>query len=323
MRLKQELTAEHIFQINNKHGILTVAAELICFMSLFVLLLHTPSLTWKYWLLEFFAGLSIFRWLVILHECGHGNLFRQSYLNHLIGYAVSIVCLHPYEAWRQVHNQHHQWVGVVDRDPTVSALLKLKQSPKLKALFNWLWWAWLPIGFVKYVAEVFWLRPWQSTGFESACQLQRMRFSICLTGIPHIILSLMLGIVPYLTLFAPMLFVFCLWCESVQIPFHAGLSLFLSQQHPKPIPYAEQDAVTRNLSIPPLFRVLLGYNFYLHLEHHLFPTAPWYQLPIIQQRLRQLNDVDYVEVEFVSHTFKTRSQRAEVLLVDSLPSIES
>lgn len=320
--LKRDLTGENIFQINTSYGVITVLAEIICFTSLLVLLLHIPILTWQYWVLEFFTGLSVFRFLVILHECGHGNLFHQDYLNHIVGYCASVVCLHPYESWRQVHKQHHTWVGVVDRDPTVSSLLKLKQSPRLRMLFNWLWWAWLPIGFMKYVVDVFWLRSWQGRNSDQSCEHQRIRLSMCFTGIPHLVLILTLGVVQYLTLFAPMLFIFCFWCESVQIPFHAGFSSFLSHQHPKPIPYFEQDSVTRNLTMSSLFRVLLGYNFYLHVEHHLFPTVPWYRLPNIQQKLHQLNDIDYTEVEFVSHTFKTRSQKADVFLIDPIPSLE-
>lgn len=321
--LKQKLTAENIFQINNAYGALTVLAEVVCFTLVLFWLIYIPPFTWEYWILQLFAGLSIFRFLVILHECGHSSLFRQTYLNRIVGYCASIVCLHPYESWRHVHNQHHQWVGVVDRDPTQSALLKLRQSPKLRTLFNWLWWAWLPLGFIKYVAEVFWFRPWQGVGVTQSNELQKIRFSIGFTGIFHLILIYSFGGIQYLTLFAPMLFVFCLWCESTQIPFHAGLNSFLSKNHPKSIPYAEQDAVTRNLAMPSLLKVLLGYNFYLHIEHHLFPTVPWYHLPLIQQKLHQYSDVCYIEAEFVSHTLKTRLQKAEVFLVNSLPSIES
>lgn len=320
--LKQELTTQHIFQINNVYGALTVLVEVLCLTIALFGLTHTPPFTWKYWVLELFAGLSLFRFLVILHECGHGSLFRQTYLNQIVGYCASIVCLHPYESWQHIHNQHHQWVGVVDRDPTVSALLKLKQSPRLRVLFNWFWWAWLPIGFIKYVAEVFWWRCWQGIGLSESGELQTMRFSIGFVIVPHLVMIFNLGIVQYLTLFAPMLLIFCLWCESVQIPFHAGLSPFSSQNHPKPLPYAEQDQVTRNLTLPSLFSILLGYNFYLHLEHHLFPTAPWYRLPLVQRKLRQLHQVNYTEAEFFSHTLKTRSQKAEVLFIDPLPSTE-
>jgi acyl-lipid omega-6 desaturase (Delta-12 desaturase) len=320
--LKKELTSEKVFQINSNYGLLTVLVEGFYFTTVLVLLFRTSPFTCSYWILELLGGLSIFRFFVILHECGHKNLFQQKYLNSLMGYFVSVVCLHPFETWCEVHDQHHRWVGIADKDPALAALLEIKRSPKLQALFSLFWKLWLPIGFIKHLIVVFWIHPLQKSR-QQPIQFYKILLSACLTSFPHLVLLIWLGIPQYLMLFAPMFLVFCFWNEIVQVSFHVGLNPVLSQYRPKPFPYPEQDVFTRDIVMPSFLSVLLGYNFYLHLEHHLFPTAPWYRLPLIQHKLHQLSGVSYNKVELVSHTLKTRSQDPKTLLIDSLPSVDA
>ncbi|MDH3579205.1 MAG: fatty acid desaturase [Hyphomicrobiales bacterium] len=56
------------------------------------------------------AGLLI-RLFIIQHDCGHGSYFKSRFINDMIGRAISVVTLTPYECWRQIHARHHATSG--------------------------------------------------------------------------------------------------------------------------------------------------------------------------------------------------------------------
>jgi acyl-lipid omega-6 desaturase (Delta-12 desaturase) len=51
----------------------------------------------------------------LLHECGHGSLFRSCRLNRAVGFLLGIVSGMPQYVWSQHHNYHHAHNGNWDR----------------------------------------------------------------------------------------------------------------------------------------------------------------------------------------------------------------
>lgn len=60
------------------------------------------------------AGLMV-RLFILQHDCGHGSFFRTRRANDLVGRAISIITLTPYDYWRQAHAAHHATSGNLDR----------------------------------------------------------------------------------------------------------------------------------------------------------------------------------------------------------------
>ena len=60
------------------------------------------------------AGLLV-RLFLIQHDCGHGSFFRKRRANDLVGRAISVITLTPYDYWRQAHAIHHATSGNLDR----------------------------------------------------------------------------------------------------------------------------------------------------------------------------------------------------------------
>src|SRR4051812_7287554 len=58
----------------------------------------------------------------ILHECGHGNASRSSWLNTLVGLYASTFCFIPYYPWKYIHRKHHAWTGNLERDPVLESM---------------------------------------------------------------------------------------------------------------------------------------------------------------------------------------------------------
>ena len=51
----------------------------------------------------------------LMHECGHGSLFRSNRLNRLVGFLLGVVSGMPQFVWSQHHNYHHAHNGNWDR----------------------------------------------------------------------------------------------------------------------------------------------------------------------------------------------------------------
>ncbi len=55
------------------------------------------------------------RTFCLLHECGHGSLFRSRWLNPAVGFLLGIISGMPQYVWSQHHNYHHAHNGNWDR----------------------------------------------------------------------------------------------------------------------------------------------------------------------------------------------------------------
>ncbi len=66
------------------------------------------------------AGFLV-RLFAIQHDCGHGSLFKQKWLNDWTGRALGILTVTPYDVWRKAHALHHASSGNLD-NRTVGAI---------------------------------------------------------------------------------------------------------------------------------------------------------------------------------------------------------
>lgn len=51
----------------------------------------------------------------LMHECGHGSLFRSAWLNPAVGFLLGVISGMPQFVWSQHHNYHHAHNGNWDR----------------------------------------------------------------------------------------------------------------------------------------------------------------------------------------------------------------
>ena len=323
--IAKELAKKGCLKPNNFWGLITVAVEITCFGIGWLFLNKTTYFSLQYWILEMFLGLSLFRFFVILHECGHQALFSRKFMNTIFGTLMSPFCLVPYICWRNIHYQHHKWVGVVDKDPTQAILLQLRENSQLTHnLFRMIWKTWFPISFFKLIWQVFWLYPFKEFQKKDYTNAKAGFISLIAILIPHAFFISYWSLIDYLIIFTPMLLIYAIWFENMNFSQHVGLFPYLSSYHPRPIPLYKQDSISRTSQMNSLFAVLCCYNFNLHIEHHLFPSAPWYQLPKIKSLLEFDNnlDVDYQGVEFPHFIWHLRQKDPVDIYLKTLPPHE-
>ncbi len=67
----------------------------------------------------------------LMHECGHGSLFRTRWLNSAVGFVLGVVAGMPQYVWSQHHNFHHAHNGNWDRYRGPYATLSVDEYAQL------------------------------------------------------------------------------------------------------------------------------------------------------------------------------------------------
>jgi fatty acid desaturase len=173
-----------------------------------------------------------------------------------------------------------------------------------------------------FVVRVFWLYPWHEFQARRRDAARRGACSVLVILIPHITAIAVLGAGTYLAVFGPAIVLFYVMYEVVNLPQHSGLFPYTSARHPEPIPLREQDEITRTTFLPRWLAVVLTYNFNFHIEHHLFPSVPWYSLPRVTPMLEGLREFHYQRVAFLKFMVHLRKEDPIDVYVNSLPEEE-
>lgn len=97
-------------------GLMQVFTTLVPFVLLWWAAIRSAGVAW--WLAAFPMLLIILftvRAFGLMHECGHGSLFRSRWLNRAVGFVMGVVSGMPQYVWAQHHNYHHAHNGNWDR----------------------------------------------------------------------------------------------------------------------------------------------------------------------------------------------------------------
>lgn len=236
---------------------------------------------WLYVLTVAFIGARQHALLVLAHDAAHYRLFRNRNLNDWVGE----VCLAwPFvlltmQAYRRNHFPHHRFVNTAqDPDWTRKQTEEWRFPKRPIALATLLVSDALGVGFVKFVVVALRLpkRPAASSGKrERVFAIARVLF--LLTLVTTLVLLqlgkpfLLYWVVPYLT-----------W---MQLCFHVrSIAEHFGIQNREGV-YAQ----TRTVQASVFDRIFLGTkNVSYHLEHHLYPSVPFYRLPELHAQLMAL-----------------------------------
>ncbi|WP_160153586.1 fatty acid desaturase [Microbulbifer sp. ALW1] len=321
-KLREELHRRGLFTQNSSlSAALLVMEPAICAGSIYFLCRsEILSVSYLFWLAV--AGISMFRCFSLLHECGHRAMFRSQRSNTLAGYFLSAFCLVPFTPWRELHLQHHKWVGVIDRDPTQAGLLKLREASFLKRqAFRWVWWFCVPIPSIQLIFSVFWLHPFKKSTTRKSRNSGLLSLVVCL--VPQVTLGLTMGMSNWLSYILPAIIFYFFWFEAINFTHHSGIFPFTSKTRSTPIPLHEQDSVSRTSSFSKLLSTVLAYNFNFHTEHHYFPTVPWHNLPEVYSLVQASGDLGtYEDVPMLGFSAKLRLSDPVKIYIDPVKNLQ-
>jgi fatty acid desaturase len=234
-------------------------------------------------------GARIYKVTILLHDCVHGTLFAQRRWNRLVGRLAAASTGVEFKAFARLHAKHHRRYGQAD-DPQGEDYLRLSNAGPSRLLWHLL----NPlVGFG--LGKLDTLKAAVGSGAR-----RDLTSHLLWTGSVQGVIALVVtagGRLWWLIPFYPgCAATFGLFCSRVR-----GFC-----EHVAP-PGEESAGFVRSHSpnlIEGLFFYDLGFNY--HVEHHLYPTAPSYQLQALHAHLGPPRDPRFPVSPSLSHTIKER-----------------
>jgi omega-6 fatty acid desaturase (delta-12 desaturase) len=251
-----------------------------------------------------------FHGFCLVHESGHGNCSSSRLANVVIGHLASVMCLMPFYPWKYIHQKHHVWAGNPERDPTGKNLKTWRREKKVPWLLRASWRTWVPLGALAQHV-VFWTYPlvlWR----EDRSKILQCAGSVLLLPASYVTLYLCWPEIFHPSNFALACVIYLFVEELVNLPHHADLFVFSER-----LQLWDQWKAARSCYYPPLVSEALFLNFNFHVEHHLFPSLPWYRLRGARSLVREAVGDGYQEALGISWNVDNRSRDVQDLFLRS------
>lgn len=232
------------------------------------LLVHTLATPWCYMVcLPFYllAAASLHGISLFTHEGVHSVLSSNPHWNRLLSILCALPVLQNYSAYKVLHLKHHKYLGI-EGDP---------DHYKNYTQWNWLvfamHWGRLLLGYPAYIMAI------PILGFRQGNVGQRVWIGIEVVLLGLIVTAVVRSPIPTDLLIHGWLIPMLLINTMVNI---RGMS-----QHT--LLEQESDVIrgTRTILTNPVTRFFMCNENY-HLEHHLYPAVPWYNLPRLHQEIK-------------------------------------
>jgi omega-6 fatty acid desaturase (delta-12 desaturase) len=113
--LKRQLIDRHV-RPNDRRGLAAVTLTLLPIGALGYAAWWSCSVSYALTAaITLLTSLFLLRAFVLMHECGHGSLFRSGRLNRSFGFVLGVLTGMPQYVWSQHHQFHHAHNGNWDR----------------------------------------------------------------------------------------------------------------------------------------------------------------------------------------------------------------
>ena len=251
----------------------------------------------------------------LIHEAGHGNIHKKRWVNDVLGHYFSLFSFQPYYPWKFIHQQHHTYVGNVDKDPSMDKIKKVRDENKVSWVYEFAWKSWIPLAglMLQITFMTYPYRLWKS-GEMTPKSFWLSLFSVLFMLVAYASLFLLFPeTVNFKNIFLSYVFYLVL-NELVNLPHHLQMPSFRDSANIRKVHPWQQHVLTRSchygwLSAP------LALNFNYHTEHHFFPNLPWYRLKQLRAILKPRLDDEYTELVGIAWNIKNRAISAKDIVL--------
>lgn len=267
------------------------------------------GVTWSMWVCgHIVLSLGLLQAFALLHECGHGVLFRTRWANAVVGHLCGFLCGIPYRAWVTIHAAHHKWTGWQDLDPTTESLVPRELGRAERALMNTCWKYWIPSFSIVYRVTNFWNLEKLGRVARTPRALRAISINAAVLALVYVSVLLAAGPWAIMTAVLPGLLLSLVMLDPIMLSQHSHIPLKLSHgEDVRAIKAPDQEVYTRSLRFPDVFSRYILVHFDAHELHHIYPQLPGYQL----------REIDYTpgnEAHWWRWIRKARAMPAETLL---------
>ncbi|NAZ36215.1 fatty acid desaturase [Rubellimicrobium sp. CFH 75288] len=216
------------------------------------------------------------------HECGHGTAFRTRWMNDVVYHIASFQVMRNPVSWRWSHARHHTDTIIVGRDAEIAWMLPPNMLKKVLH-FVGVWDVWDSLKILarnaaghlsdderNYIPE---------SEIPKAIFAARVHMAIYgLTGVATV--AMLLGgwgwasAIPFLLIGGPRIYG-CWHFIMTGLIQHGGLAEDVTDHRLN----------SRTCYMNPISRFLY-WNMNYHVEHHMFPMVPYYNLPKLHDLIK-------------------------------------
>lgn len=257
---------------------------------------------------QFFIVVAFIQWFSMLHECGHGTLFRRRLPNQIVGQLAGFFALIPFLSWKRVHSLHHRWTGWQDIDPTTEQLAQKPTSRGLISLANFCWRWWIPLFSVVYRLNNYWNLLRLRRRLQAQAEWRRLAFNALLLATIYVAILVFFGPWAILKMAGAGLIGSLIFQDVFLLSQHTHVPQKQSDgREVKPFSSTEQEVFTRSLKFPEWFSRLVLIESDAHELHHVYPYLPGY-------RLHRVPELESNEMHWLKWAFTVRRIPAEIFL---------
>ena len=231
---------------------------------------------WPAWYIQvagsLLIGLAIHGMFNFMHEGIHGNLFRNKRADRAIAYLMGLPSLSSSTTYRIIHLQHHRY-NRTEKDP--NELMNVSNDKRLLSIVFYL----ALLGGLQLMIMVSPLMGWKLADKQTKRQIiLEYLFIVVFYG----------GLFAWATQGGTLNLIWRFWGIPVLIAAMMG-NVRSWAEHLLTIP-GHPLTQSRTVTSNKFFSFLLTNSNY-HLEHHLVPGMPWYNLP----KLHTLMEEEYIK----------------------------
>lgn len=276
----------------------------------FALYLLNQGSTFGYIVAQILIAIVGLHNFALFHECVHDMAVRGTFLNSVIGHWCSLFCYLPYFPWKSIHREHHNWTGILDKDPVLKLIQDFDPNNKPRIwLVKKCWKLWLPIAEF-FQTLVYWFYPLVLIS-QKKMKTKLLKESIFSS-------LLLIGVYAYLFFvhhdlfnfwnFAPAVALYMIIQEMISLPHHMGLPMAKYEDIGRKFFFWEQHHFARSCHFLFPISELLMLNFNFHTEHHFFPKLPWFRLRQAEKLIHPELKQDYNEIDKFDWSFDNRKK---------------
>ena len=233
-------------------------------------------------------ALIMFRSFAMMHEAVHGLSSKNGTVNRFVGVVSGTLCLLSFDSWKNSHLAHHKWSGNVDKDPVMAMIKIFPTWPEpVRRVLSAGWRLWLPtLSVLQH--SVFWSLTLKHSTAAPMAPLRRLESLLPVLFWIFVVLVIPATSLQFVVL--PGVLLYLLGTEVINAPHHLGLPYVHDDTK---IPVWDQFKTARTCVYPTWLARFVVLNFNYHIEHHMYPYAPWYYLDQIHEKVRALIGSSY------------------------------
>ncbi len=217
-----------------------------------------------HWLLHLLAVLVLSNQLhamtVLQHECGHKSAFRSQLANLWVGRFLAWFIVFPFTSFTECHKHHHRYIGDAERDPddwnyAAGPFWMFLRIATFAERFTW-------FSLVRYGREV----------------RNRVLRELCFNLLSMAALFALFAVLGLTYEFLLVFVVPLLMLMFVINPISRGYEHFPMATTPEMDP-SRFDLSRNTITVTSRIVGLLWANINYHVEHHVYPGVPFFNLP--------------------------------------------